>query len=50
MDTIKAVNGPLSKSIDSLALWMKIATTEEFYLGQHDAYKNLVPFNTKVYK
>jgi len=28
VDTIKAVNGPLSNSIDSLALWMRQMTTE----------------------
>ena len=37
------VNGPLSKSVDSLALWMKNMTYEEFYLGEHDAYRKLIP-------
>lgn len=50
MDTVMCVNGPLSTSIDSLALWLKNMTVEEFYQGEHDAYKKLIPFDTKVYK
>ena len=50
MDTIMCVNGPLSGSVDSLALWMKSMTYEEFYLGEHDAYRRLIPLETKTYK
>jgi hypothetical protein len=50
MDTIMAVNGPLSTSVDSLALWMKNMTQEEFYQGEHDPYKKLIPFDIKTYK
>ena len=45
-----AVNGPLAKYIDDLVLWMRNMTIEEFYLGEHDPYKKLIPFNIKTYK
>ena len=50
MDTVMCVNGPLSKSVDSLALWMRNMTEEGFYFGEHDAYKKLIPFDVKTYK
>ena len=50
MDTVMAVNGPLSKSCDSLTLWMKHMTNESFWKGEHDAYKKLIPFDIKTYK
>jgi hypothetical protein len=34
---ITAVNGPMARSVDALALWMKVMTTEEFYQGKADA-------------
>jgi fatty acid amide hydrolase len=49
-DFIKNMNGPLARSIDSLALWVYVTTTESFYEGFHDPYIKLMPFNFKLYK
>lgn len=40
----------MATSIDGLALWMRQMTTEQFYNGQPDAYKKLIPFDIKAYK
>ena len=50
MDTIMCCNGPLGNSVDSLCLWMKNMTTQEFYLGEHDVSKKLHSFDIKTYK
>lgn len=44
------MNGPLARSIDSLALWVHITTTESYYAGLHDPYIKLIPFDFKLYK
>jgi hypothetical protein len=49
MDTIQTVTGPLSSTVDGVALWMKTMTNESFYAGKHDPYIKLIPFDTKVY-
>lgn len=46
---ITPVNGPISRSIDSLALWMSILTTESFYEGKADPYVKIHPFDMKAY-
>lgn len=43
------MNGPLGRSIDSLALWMSILTTESFYKGKTDPYVKFDPFDMKAY-
>jgi Asp-tRNA(Asn)/Glu-tRNA(Gln) amidotransferase A subunit family amidase len=49
-DFIKNLNGPLGRSVDSLALWMHVVTTEEYYEGFHDPYIKLIPFDCKLYR
>lgn len=44
------MNSPLARSIDSLALWVHITTTESYYVGFHDPYIKLIPFDFKLYK
>lgn len=43
------MNGPIGRSIDSLALWMSILTTESFYQGKTDPYVKMAPFDMKAY-
>ena len=50
MDTVMCVNGPLATSVDSMTLWMKNMTIEEFYLGEHDPYKKVIPLDINTYK
>ena len=50
MDTIQVVMGPLSNSVQGLALWMKTVTNEEHFNGKHDAYNKNIPFDGKIYK
>lgn len=39
----------MGKSIDSLALWMNILTTESYYQGRTDPYVKIAPFDMKTY-
>jgi hypothetical protein len=48
-NVITGVNGPMGRSIDSLALWMKAMTTEECYEGRPDPYMKLYPFDLSAY-
>ena len=41
--------GPLAKSTEDLALWLKVATNEDFYQGQIDPYVKNIPFNDEKY-
>lgn len=50
MDTVKNITGPLTKSVESAALWVKAMTTESFYNGNHDPYVRLIPFDSNKYK
>jgi Asp-tRNA(Asn)/Glu-tRNA(Gln) amidotransferase A subunit family amidase len=50
MDTLHVVIGPLSNSVEGLALWMKTATNLENFKGHHDAYHKNIPFDVKTYK
>lgn len=50
MDTIQVVMGPLSNSVEGLALWMKTATNEDNFKGKHDPYNKNIPFDGKIYK
>jgi Asp-tRNA(Asn)/Glu-tRNA(Gln) amidotransferase A subunit family amidase len=47
-DTIPIVFGPLGKSVDDLALWMKTALTEKYHT-EPDPYIKLLPFNSHTY-
>lgn len=49
-DFIKNQNGPLARSVDSLALWMHVATNESYYEGSNDPSIKLIPFDFKLYK
>lgn len=40
----------MGKSIDSLALWMKSMTNEQFYEGKNDPYVKIHPFDLKAYE
>jgi hypothetical protein len=46
---ILPVNGPMARSIDSLALYMKIITNEQYYDEMIDPYIKLFPFDLKAY-
>ena len=50
MDTLKVVIGPLSNSVEGLALWMKTATNEQLYKGKTDPYIKNIAFDSKIYK
>ena len=50
MDLIKIIPGPLSTSVDGLALWMSSLTQIDHYEGQCDPYIQLRPFDTTLYK
>ena len=41
--------GPLSKSVNDLALWMKVVTEQKFYEGKHDAFTKLIEFDQLRY-
>ncbi len=45
MDSIKVVIGPLSQSVDALALWMKVVGSQQFYNNQQDPYNKMIDFN-----
>jgi Asp-tRNA(Asn)/Glu-tRNA(Gln) amidotransferase A subunit family amidase len=47
-DTFKSVNGPLARTVDDLALWMKIALNEKHQV-ERDPYLRLIPFDEKIY-
>jgi Asp-tRNA(Asn)/Glu-tRNA(Gln) amidotransferase A subunit family amidase len=50
MDTLKVVIGPLSNSVEGLALWMKTITNEANFKGEMDPYCKNIPFDSKVFK
>ena len=45
-DTFTAVNGPMARSVDDLALWMKVALNEQYQVDK-DPYTKLIPFDEK---
>jgi hypothetical protein len=37
--------GPLGKSVDDIALWLKTVTDENYYKNSCDPYIKIFPFN-----
>lgn len=46
---MRTVVGPLGKSVEDLALWMKVALELKHYRGQHDPFIKLIPFDQNKY-
>lgn len=40
------VFGPLGKSTEDLALWLKTVTNVEYYKNNPDPYVKIIPFDT----
>lgn len=46
---MRVVIGPLGKSTDDVALWMKVFLEQKYYKGQHDPFIKLIPFDQLKY-
>lgn len=50
VNTVHNNIGPLAKSAEDLALFMTVATTEQYYQNKHDPYTKCVQFDPQVFK